>query len=206
MSNDNPNGGTPPEPNGGNGNPADQGGQQSPNPAHDKTGDGDGQGGNPSNPDDPVPYKRFAFEVAQRKEMEKKYNAEIEKQKEAHQKQLEEQGKFKELFEAQTPKVQRAEKLEAVVQKSVDQLMEKIPEDKQKLIPQSLSVEDKLDYIHTNFEYLTQSANKNINPGTNPGSQESSTKTFTQEQLKDSKFYNEHREEIRQAQKEGRIK
>ena len=71
----------------------------------------------------------------------------------------------------------------------------------------NILIEDKLDYIHANFELLTASTTKqNVNHGTNPGGSTTSTQTFTGDQIADRAFYKANREEILLAQKEGRIK
>lgn len=154
-----------------------------------------------------IPYGRFSEEVSKRKAAEDRISKFESDQETARQSKLKEDGKLQELLDEQAPKVERAQKLETVVQKSVDNMMEKIPEDRQSLIPATLSPEDKLDYIHANFELLTASTTKqNVNHGTNPGGSTTSTQTFTGDQIADRAFYKANREEILLAQKEGRIK
>jgi len=174
------------------------------------TGDGNGQGqgtdgGN--KPPENIPYSRFSEEVSKRKALEDKL-AKVEADKEAERlKSLADNSEYQKLYDEAKPHVERAKALEAVVAKSVDELMTKIPEDKRSLIPETLAPEAKLDYIHKNFEFLTGKTGKEtIGHGTNPGTDTSSTKVFTAEELKDPKFYQANRDEILKAQREGRIK
>jgi len=192
--------------------PATQGGNSAPNiaPA--------GVNANQSNSNDPnnqsnvqntpnnIPYGRFSEEVAKRKSLETKLS-EIEVSTEKNrQEKLVKDGEFQKLLEEQAPKVERAKILQGVVEKTVKSLMDRIPEEKQKLIPQSLSAEDQLDYINQNLAFFSDNSSKNINTGLSPNGQTPASNTFTNEQLKDSKFYEENKVEIEQARKEGRLK
>jgi len=192
------------------------GGQTGDNGSANGTGDtkkqadtnGGNEGGENKNPPpETIPYSRFSEEVSKRKALEERLSKMESDSTTARQKALEENKKFEDLYNESKPHVERAKALEAVVTRSVDELMTKIPEDKRSLIPESLTPEAKLDYIHKNYDFLTAAAGgKTIGHGTNPGGDTTSTKTFTAEQLKDPKFYAENRDEILKAQREGRIK
>jgi len=64
------------------------------------------------------------------------------------QTQLAEQGKYKELLESLTPKVQRFEKLMPVIEKLYEAEVADVPEDKRELIPQG-DVETRLDWLRS---------------------------------------------------------
>jgi len=191
---------------GANGNANGTGGNNA-NPGANNAGGGNGTGGEGNKPPETVPYSRFSEEVSKRKALEERLSKMESDSETARQKALEENKKFEDLYNEAKPQVERARTLEAVVSKSVEELMTKIPEDKRSLIPESLAPEAKLDYIHKNFDFLTAAATgKTIGHGTNPGGDTGSTQVFTAEQLKDPKFYAANRDEIQKASREGRIK
>ena len=152
---------------------------------------------------DSIPYAKFQEKTRALRDAESKLEAFQKAQQEAeHNKKLEE-GKFKELLEEQKPFVEKAKKLESILEKTVESMLEDIPEERRSLIP-NLSVDEKFDYIHKNLKFL-KGESKNVGYQVNP-SNNTSTRTFTQQQLQDPKFYAENRTEILLASKEGRIK
>jgi hypothetical protein len=164
----------------------------------------------PEVPEQPIPYSRFketndALKAA-REENESLKKAQQDREEAA----AKEQGKFQDLYNETKPKAERAERLEKVIQTSVDQLLQTIPEERRTLIPETLAPEDKLAYIHANMAHLVGPAKPTkvggpSSPGTG-GDEINDSTIFTADQLKDPEFYSKNKEAIRKASREGRIR
>ena len=152
-------------------------------------------------------HKELEEARKQKRQLETGRNAE-------EQKKLEEAGKFQDLYNVAKPKAERAEKLEEKVQNILDARIAQIPEDKRSLIPSSLAPEDQLEYIETNAALLFGSSEQDKgagkvgapnNPATDTGADGDSKYSFTGSQVNDPKFYHDHRDEIMQAQADGKV-
>lgn len=158
---------------------------------------------------DPVPYARFKEQQdllnTLKKEKEEREKADAAKAR----KKQEEDGNFQEIIKDLTPKAERAAALEKTLSTYLETELKDIPEDRRSLIPDGLSVEQKLEYIAKNRAILRGDGKKNVNrsssPGNGAGGDDEPTE-FTLEQLQDPAFYDKHRDAILKAQKEGRIK
>lgn len=166
----------------------------------------------PSKGDTPetVPYSRFQEQNTQLKEANQRL-AELDKaEQERKEAEAIAKGEHEDVIKTLKPKAERAEALEKVLTKTVDDLVEKIPEEKRKLIPNSLSVEDKLAYINDNRDLLLDAEpKKNVGTSSSPstGDDEITDSTiFTKAQLEDPVFYEKNRDAIIKAMREGRIK
>lgn len=84
-------------------------------------------------------------EVMQKKEKLEAYEKQAEKDKQA---QLAEQGKYKELLNELTPKVERFNRVMPVLEKLYELEVKDVPEDKRELIPQG-DVETRLEWLKT---------------------------------------------------------
>jgi len=145
-----------------------------------KTGmgqDGDSKGtpAEAKNTDSPmIPKARFD-EINNRKNELEARLAEIEAdQKLRIEQQLEEQGKYKELTETLRAELAEAkiranksDELEGTLEKLLAAQLEALPEQSRKLVPEKLSIKDRLDYIAENRELLVKPAP----PGTGAGKQ-----------------------------------
>lgn len=171
-------------------------------------GGDDGKGKGDGKTPDPVPYDRFKEvndQLAAAKEREQKRAKEDD---EARQKKLQEDGKFQDIIKELTPQAERAKALEKTLETYLDAEMKDIPEARRSLIPEGLSVEQKLEYIAKNRKLLHGDGKRNVNTSTSPGegSDGGEPTTFTLEQLQDPVFYDKNRDAILKAQREGRIK
>ena len=157
-----------------------------------------------------IPYDRFSKWSAERN-VEKARLAELEKA-EADRIQAEavKNGEHQTVIDSLKPKAERADVLEAVLKTSVDALLEQIPDDKKALVPESLSVEAKLEYINANrATLLGESPKKNVGTSSSPGTGEgeiTDSTIFTAAQMADTAFYEKNKVAIRKAMQEGRIK
>lgn len=135
-----------------------------------------GSAGTPAeakNTDSPmIPKERFDEINNQRKELEAKLLQIEADQKSRIEKQLEEQGKFKELNEnlraelAETKlKAEKAGELEGTLEKLLAAQLEALPEQTRQLVPEKLSIQDRLDYIATNRDLLVKPAAPNTGAG-----------------------------------------
>lgn len=160
-------------------------------------------------PENMVPYSRFQETNSALKEANTiiaKFKADEEKRQ---QEQAIKAGEHEKVIADLQPRAKRAEELEAIVGKSVEALMQEIPEEKRGLIP-DLSVELKLDYINRNRAFLL-SADKPKNVGTpsspaTGGEDVGNSTIFTLDQISDPAFYAKNRDAIMKASKEGRVK
>lgn len=84
-------------------------------------------------------------EVMAKKEKLEAFEKKAEQEK---QTQLAEQGKYKELIDQLTPKVQRFDRVMPILEKLYDLEVKDVPEDKRELIPQG-DVETRLEWLKT---------------------------------------------------------
>lgn len=151
-----------------------------------------------------IPYARFAEVNQKRKEAETRL-AELEASRKAAEEQAaEEQGKFKELAEQRKARAEYADKLEETLNGVLEKEIQGIPEDRRSLIPESLSVSDKLSYISNNRAFLTDVGNKAVGQPSSPD-MAGTGKVFKSSQLNDASFVRKNREEITKAIAEGRV-
>lgn len=88
--------------------------------------------------------KSLVKEAMEKKEQLRKLE---ENKKTEEEKLLKEQNKFKELYEQASPKLERLNKLEPMLNQMLDTEVAEVPEDKRELIPQFQTVEEKLLWV-----------------------------------------------------------
>lgn len=151
----------------------------------------------------PRTTKALTDASAAKKELEerKKQDAEAERQRQIQA------GEHQKVIDDLTPKAKRAEELEAALTTVVEAEMQNIPEARRSLVP-DLPPEKKLEWITKNRSFLMDDKKKDVNNPANPASDPNgdNKQVFTLAQVKDPKFYAEHRSEILKAQREGRIR
>lgn len=185
---------------------------------------GENKGGEPDNKT--VPYDRFS-EVNKEAQELKKWKAEREKaDADAETKRLEEQGKHKELADKATKERDEANaklsnyvkvselKVAALKVGCVDpDALAKIVDLAQVELDNDGNVDNAkltalIEKVKTEKAYLFGAAQAPSNVGNKGGAPANPTgqkPTFTREQLRDGKFFDEHKAEIMEAMREGRI-
>ncbi len=161
----------------------------------------------PAKEPDPVPYARFKEvndKAAENATKLAKYESEeAERKKQANIAA----GNHQKVIDDLTPKAARAVELETALNTVIEAEIAAIPKDRQSLVP-DLSPEKKLAWIAANRAILMGDKKGSVNHPLNPkdGTVEGGDKqTFTQAQIKDPKFYDEHRDAIMAAMRDGRI-
>lgn len=196
--------------------PADPGKTGAPDPSQDpKPSDPNGGTGDPK-PADPsaappsswdeiFQHPRFKQVIGEKNEAQQKLSEYEKAEAEAKEKAAIEAGEHQKIIDDLKPKAERADALEKVISDAVDEQLKQIPDDKKALIPDNLAPEAKFAYLAKNWKLLT-GTERNIGHPAQPGKQtQAGTETFTQSQIQDPKFYQENREAIKLAQREGRI-
>lgn len=142
-----------------------------------------------------IPKSRFDEINEENKKLQARLDAlETESQKRLET-QLAEQGKYKELAEERAQKLAEAqakadqlEATQAVLSNYLKSQIEEIPEDNRSLIPDTLPVEQQLDWIARNRSKLIKPAAPNIGAGQRGGSGEQ-TVNLTAEEMEISKRF-----------------
>lgn len=132
---------------------------------------------NTKNSEHMIPKSRLDEEITKRKELETRL-ADLEKtSKEAETKRLQEQNDYKTLFENANkelatlrPKAVIADESQKTMEGLLESQVASIPEAMRSLIPERLSVSEKLDYIAKNQALLSKQPAFDINAGKNGGS------------------------------------
>jgi hypothetical protein len=176
----------------------------------------------------PVPYERFTQVNQRMKEAEAKLKEFQSQQEEQKRKQLEENQKFQELYE-QEKQAREKEKglylhsakktalqVEALKAGTVDpdavialadldsiELSEDGSVSSDTVSKAIETLKEKKPYLFTSSEGQQKPANIGASGGASDNP--SGTPTFKRSQLSDPAFYNKHRDQILQAQKEGKI-
>lgn len=119
-----------------------------------------------------IPKARFDEVNNEAKALRKRLD-ELDAEKKARdEKQLEEQGKYKELIDSLrsqlvevSGKASKVEEYEATLGKLLQAELAALPEQSRRLVPEKLSIQDRLDYIAENRELLVKPAAPNIGAG-----------------------------------------
>lgn len=183
-------------------------------------------GDNKGDEKQPVPYERFSEVNAKARELEKWKQEREKADAEAEQKRLEEQGKHKELADKALKERDEATakysnyvkvselKVAALQAGCVDpDALAKIVDLAQVKVNDDGTVDNAaltalIEKIKTEKAYLFGAAQTPANVGSKGGAPNTPTgqkPTFTRTQLRDAKFFDEHKAEIMEAMREGRI-
>lgn len=106
-----------------------------------------------------IPKSRFDEINSKYKDIQTKYDEIIKQQEEHDKKQKEEQGKFEELYKSASGELEgyktknqehetKVKELETVIQGLLDTKLSTIPEELHEIIPENLSIVQKLDWIN----------------------------------------------------------
>ena len=108
----------------------------------------------------------------------------------AETRRLKESENYKELYEAAetkiaslTPQAERLGVYEQTLQETLDESILAIPEDKRSLIPDELTVDQKLKWINRNRAHLSKAQPMNVGAGVRGGGESSTTADLTHEEM-----------------------
>ncbi len=171
--------------------------------------DKDGEAKVPATWDDVFKHPRFQQLTKAASDAKAALDAREAKDKKAEEDAKLASGKHEEVINELRPKAERATTLEASIKKIVDEELKSIPDDKKTLVP-NLPPEQLLEWIASNRTLLTgKEKPRNVNRPANPpeGSEESEDQTvYTLAQIQDIKFFNDNKDKILKAQREGRVR
>lgn len=143
-----------------------------------------------------IPKERFDEVNTRMKEYEKKLQAQEKALKEAHEARLKEQENYKELYERTTAEVSElkplAEQVEAYKETMThlfEAQVEDIPEELRSLIPDELSVKQKLDWIARNKNLLLKPVAPNIGAGQRGSGASPKTRELTADEKQVAKSF-----------------
>lgn len=184
------------------------------NPPAEPTPNPPAPGAEPVKPVEPAEGKQVPYEVFKAKNdalrnAEEKLQAAEKAEAERLQAEQLAKGEHEKVIADLTPKAKAAEEYEALINKSVNAMMEEIPEEKRGLIHDALTPAQKFEYINANRAALMgeekpKNVGKPSSPGTN-GDEIGDSTIFTLEQISDPQFYQKNRDAILKAEREGRV-
>lgn len=128
-------------------------------------------------------------------------------QKKAEEEAAKQKGEFEKLYNENLPKIQGYEELNATLEGMLQAQLERIPEEKRKLVPTDYPAHKQLAWITENSDVLgstTTTKNAPVNPSSTTAST-SGKVMHKAEDLKDPRYYEKHKADIKLAIVEGRI-
>lgn len=163
----------------------------------------------PDNWEDVYKSKRWTELRARTREAEEKLSKyEKDQKKEAERKAIE-AGEHQKVIDELKPQAERADALEKLMEDTVTKAMESMPEENRSLVPEALTVEQKLKYIEDNRERLYgKDAPPTVGKPTNPASTTAAGgRIYTTQEIADMPpdEYAELSADIKKASAEGRI-
>lgn len=146
------------------------------------------------------------------KEIEETRKAKKDAQSQAELAEIEAQkkkGEYEEVIKKLETKASRADTLETTLSGILEKEKASIPEENRSLVPESLSVEQQLEYITTNRERLvgkpSSKAGNPTNPPTDVSNSDDTGDLLPLSKVKDPEYFAANRDKVLKAIQEGKI-